>query len=222
MVTGETFSIPDFYCPHPDVIFTRWQAMAESTDHSVGGARRTVPRFTLARRFAKSKRGNTAIEFGLLAVPFLTIVLAILETALVFYGQVMLDSGLNEAARLIRTGQAQELGLTATTFRNEVCARVYGMIDCDDTLYVDVRSYDNFQDIALPDPMDPDGQVQNDDFAYDAGNEGEIVVARAFYEMFIFTPSLWGIGLGNMASGNRLLTSTATFRNEPFGAILGQ
>jgi hypothetical protein len=40
--------------------------------------------------------------------------------------------------------------------------------------------------------------------------------------MFIFTPSLWGIGLSNMASGNRLLTSTATFRNEPFGAILGQ
>ena len=172
------------------------------------------------RRFSRSTDGASAVEFGLVAVPFLTLMMAILETALVFYGQVMLDSGLNEAARLVRTGQAQDMGLNATSFRNEVCTRVYGMIDCDDTLYVDVRSFENFEDIDVPPPLDQDGNV-DDSFSFDPGAEGDIVVARAFYEMPLFTPSVWGIGLANMGSGNRLLTSAATFRNEPFGSILG-
>lgn len=171
------------------------------------------------RRFRRSKRGSVAIEFGMVAVPFLILLTAILETALVFHGQVMLDSGLNEAARMIRTGQAQEAGLNAEAFRTEVCERVWGMIDCDDTLYIDVRSFENFDGIDVPPPLDESGEV-NDSFAYDAGAEGEIVVARAFYEMFLFTPTVWGIGLSNMTTGNRLLTSSATFRNEPFGAIL--
>ena len=179
--------------------------------------RRRRPGFAV--RFARSTSGVTAVEFGFVAIPFFTLLLAILETALVFHGQVMLDSGLYAAARMIRTGQAQTQGFNATTFRNEVCDRAYGLIDCDDTLYVDVRSYDNFEDINLPDPLDENGEV-NDDFVYQAGQEGDIVVARAHFEMFVFTPSAWGIGLGNMSSGNRLLTSTATFRNEPFGAIL--
>jgi hypothetical protein len=45
-------------------------------------------------------------------------------------------------------------------------------------------------------------------------------VARVFYEYPIFTPTSWHIGMGNMASGNRLLASAMVFRNEPFGAIL--
>jgi len=173
----------------------------------------------LGRRFSKSTRGTAAIEFSLVAVPFLTMVLALLETALVFYGQFTLDSGLYEAARLVRTGQAQENGFSAAAFRDEVCERTLSLIDCDDTIYVDVRAFENFDEIDVPPPLNEDGEV-DDSFAYDDGAEGDIIVARAFYEMSIFTPTAWGIGLGNMASGNRLLSSTATFRNEPFGSIL--
>lgn len=177
------------------------------------------PRTRLLRRFGRSQEAATAVEFGLVALPFFILLLATLETALVFFGQLMLDSGLNEAARLIRTGQAQEQNFSAATFRNEVCSRAYGLIDCDDALWVDVRAFNDFTSINVPDPLNENGEV-TDDYDYDDGQEGEIIVARAFYEMFLFTPTVWGVGLANMGSGNRLLTSTATFRNEPFGSIL--
>ena len=192
--------------------------MTETHEHPV---KPPAPRLRrgILRRFSRSADGATAVEMGFVALPFFTLLLATLETALVFFGQLMLDSGLNEAARLVRTGQAQEQNFSADAFRTEVCSRAYGLIDCDDSIWVDVRSFDNFQDINLPDPLNEDGEVE-DNFAYDDGQEGDIIVARAFYEMFLFTPSPWGVGLANMASGNRLLTSTATFRNEPFGTIL--
>ena len=171
-------------------------------------------------RFAKADRGTAAIEFGFVAIPFFTLLFAILETALVFLNQAMLDSGLNEAARLVRTGQAQFSGLDEAGFRQAVCDNSWAMIDCGGTLYVDVRAFPNFNDINVPDPIDADGEITGG-FGFNGGIEGDVVVARVFYNMTLFSPTAWGIGLGNLATGDRLLSSAATFRNEPFGGALG-
>src|SRR5438045_1580043 len=37
------------------------------------------------RRFARQQDGSTAVEFGLVAAPFLALVFAILETAIIFF-----------------------------------------------------------------------------------------------------------------------------------------
>ncbi|MHA1545706.1 MAG: TadE/TadG family type IV pilus assembly protein [Alphaproteobacteria bacterium] len=173
-----------------------------------------TPRFL--RRFGKSRDGVAAVEFAIVAAPFFAILFAIFETAFVFYADLMLDTGLAQAARMVRTGQAQTAGFDETAFRDSVCDKVYGFIDCTAGLEIDVRSFPNFDDVTVPDPLDVGGNLQTN-FTYDPGSEGDVVVARAFFEWNLLTPMPYGSGLGNMSSGNRLLIASATFRNEPFG-----
>ena len=75
---------------------------------------RTSPR--RRRGFARDDSGVTAIEFGLLALPFFSILGAILETSLVFLSGQVLESAVQDTSRLIRTGQAQVASVTAAQF----------------------------------------------------------------------------------------------------------
>ncbi|MHA1524338.1 MAG: TadE/TadG family type IV pilus assembly protein, partial [Alphaproteobacteria bacterium] len=56
------------------------------------------------RRFGKNRDGVAAVEFAIVAAPFFAILFAIFETAFVFYADLMLDTGLAQAARMVRTG----------------------------------------------------------------------------------------------------------------------
>jgi len=60
-----------------------------------------------ARRFAQREEGSAAVEFALVVVPFLALMFAIIQTALVFFAQQTLESVAANAARQILTGQAQ-------------------------------------------------------------------------------------------------------------------
>jgi Flp pilus assembly protein TadG len=63
-----------------------------------------------AYRFARHQDGAAAVEFALIAVSFLALLFAILETALVFFAGQTLESAASDAGRLIMTGQAQTAG----------------------------------------------------------------------------------------------------------------
>lgn len=88
------------------------------------------------------------------------------------------------------------------------------MFDCESQLRVDVRTYSHFDSIDLADPIDEDGELI-EDFEYDPGVGGELVVVRAFYEWPVFT-NLLGLGLATLANGKHLIAATTAFRNEPF------
>ncbi len=76
-----------------------WKAFAVAAKR----ARRMLP----VRRFARNKQGTTAVEFGLVAAPFLALLFAIIETAVVFFAGQTLETAVADTARLIMTGQAQ-------------------------------------------------------------------------------------------------------------------
>src|SRR6185369_9176211 len=80
------------------------------------------------RAFARDERGVTAIEFGVLALPFFTVIFAILQTAIMFLTSQVLDSALEDASRKVRTGEAS--GYNLTQFRTLVCDSTYNLIDC--------------------------------------------------------------------------------------------
>jgi Flp pilus assembly protein TadG len=179
------------------------------------GARRVLVART-ARRLIKQQDGAAAVEFALVAAPFLALVFAIMETAVVFFAGQALETAVADSSRLIMTGQAQTQGMSASAFKNAVCAKIYGLFDCQNGVYVDVKTFTSFSGVTMPTPVDASGNFQNN-FSYQPGGPGDIVVVRLFYQYPVYV-SLLGFNLSNVNGGKRLLAATAAFRNEPYGS----
>lgn len=177
-------------------------------------SRPSRPRRGLIRRFRRDSKAATAVEFGLVSVPFFALLFAILETFLLFFASQTIETATDRAGRLIRTGQAQVGGLSEADFKAAVCDALNGLFNCEDGLIVDVRTYAQFADVDLGQPIDEEGNLI-DDTEYQPGEGGDIVVVRAFYEWPIHT-NLLGLGLANLANGKNLIAAATAFRNEPF------
>ncbi len=166
------------------------------------------------RRLVRREDGSAAVEFGMVAAPFLVLVFAIMETALVFLSNQVLETAVADSARLIMTGQAQTQGFNKSAFKQAVCSRIYGLFDCQNGVHVDVKKYTGFSGVDLTPPLDANGNFQNN-FTFDPGGPGDIVVVRLFYQWPIYL-SMFSFNLQNMAGGKRLLIATSAFRNEPY------
>jgi Flp pilus assembly protein TadG len=166
------------------------------------------------RRFARNQKGSTAVEFSLVLVPFVALLFAIIETSIIFFSSQALETVVADSSRLILTGQAQNGNFDQAAFKTAVCNNVHGLFDCANGVSVDVRSFADFSDINLASPTDAQGKLVNN-FVYQPGGPGQIVVVRLFYQFPIYM-QLWNPNLVNMAGNKRLLVATAAFRNEPY------
>lgn len=174
-------------------------------------ARRASP-----RRFLRREDGAAAVEFGLILLPFLALMFGIMETALVFFADQTLETAVADSARLIMTGQAQTQNLTATTFKNAVCARIYGLFNCQAGVYVNVQTYSSFGSISYTPPLDNNGNLVTANMGYSPGGPGDIVVVQLYYQWPIYVSLMNLNHLSNMSGNKRLLVATAAFRNEPY------
>ncbi|MCC6775297.1 MAG: pilus assembly protein [Hyphomicrobiales bacterium] len=168
----------------------------------------------IARRLVRQQDGAAAVEFGLVAAPFLALVFAIIETAVVFFAGQALETAVADSSRLIMTGQAQQQGFDAAAFKNAVCSKIYGLFNCQSGVFVDVQTFSSFNNVSLTNPVDGNGNLQTN-FNYQPGGPGSIVVVRLFYQYPVYV-SLLGFNLANVNGGKRLLAATAAFRNEPY------
>lgn len=181
-----------------------------------------------AGRFRHDERGVTIIEFGILALPFFTIIAAILETSLVFFAGQILESAVQDASRLIRTGQLQTgpaANNSLENFRTKVCDRLYNMMTCDN-VKLKVSVVANFASTTVTYPIQTGNQCTTtggvttcawtmvEGFTPGAG--GEVVLVQAYYKWPTIV-RLPGFNLQNQADGTRLLGAVRVFRNEPFG-----
>jgi Flp pilus assembly protein TadG len=171
-------------------------------------------RIRTIRRFARGNDGIAAVEFGIVAAPFLALMFAIMETAIVFFASQTLETAVADSSRLIMTGQAQNGNLTETQFKAAVCAKILGLFDCQNGIKIDVKKYTGFSSIDTSKPLDANRNLMTN-FGFDPGKQGDIVVVRLMYEWPIYV-SLLGFNLADMAGGKRLIIATAAFRNEPY------
>jgi Flp pilus assembly protein TadG len=168
------------------------------------------------RRFARAEDATAAVEFALVAAPFLALIFAIVETALVFFAAQSLEAAATDSARLIMTGQAQTASYSKDDFKTAVCTRLAGgLFDCSNGVYVDVKTYSSFTAINAAQPI-ANGQFDTSQLAYTPGGPGDIVVVRLYYQWPIYV-SMFGDNLSNLNGNKRLLTATTVFRNEPYG-----
>ncbi|WP_181704649.1 TadE/TadG family type IV pilus assembly protein [Chthonobacter rhizosphaerae] len=168
----------------------------------------------LSGRFARRADGSVAVEFAIVSVPFFALLFAILETALIFFVGQILDTAVTQAARQIRTGQVQQTKLNADGFKALVCSGLAGFGDCAGNLAVEVVRYDDFNSVTLGSPVGADGKVK-DDFGFDPGKRGDVVVVRGFYQWPAFF-NMFGTSSTPLANGKHLLGAAVAFRNEPF------
>lgn len=165
--------------------------------------------------FARDSRGATAVEFALVAAPFLALVIALIQTFLVFFAQQMLESVVRQSARLVMTGQVQSANMTQAAFKQKVCDQIVILFNCSG-LMVDMQVATSWTsaNTAMPTlTFDASGNVTNT-WQYDPGDAGDIVVLRVMYVWPVVLGPL-GFNLSNLGNGNRLIMSSAAFQNEP-------
>jgi Flp pilus assembly protein TadG len=177
-------------------------------------------------RFGSARRGATAVEFAFVALPFLTLLFAVLELGMVFLVSTTLQNAADAAGRKIRTGELQNSGGTRATFKSAICADMAWLgSDCANNLKVEVQKYANFDammevdeetgESSLRGPTITNGEIQ--DGAWEPGGAEDIILVRAYYSWTLFTPLL-NTGLPNLGNSKRLISTTVTFRNEPWGS----
>jgi Flp pilus assembly pilin Flp len=168
------------------------------------------------RRFRRNRQGSAAVEFAIVAPVFFALLFAIIETAIVFLASQVLETMVQQSARMVMTGQAQAKSYSQSDFHDYVCKQIPALFSCD-SIYVDVQSYGSaFPGTPPPSQIDGSKNFINN-MKYCPGTGGDVVVVRLFYQWPLFVTGL-GYDISNLAGGSRLLYATAAFRNEPFVA----
>lgn len=173
----------------------------------------------LARRIvarAQGDAGSVAVEFALIAPIFLTLLIATVETALVFFAQQTLQTAATQSARQIMTGAAQAAQMTPAQFKQTVCSKLTNLFDCAN-LVVTVQNYTSFSALTAAPSLRSaaiGGGLSSLPASFDPGVGGDIEVVQLFYPWPVISAPI-DIGLANM-NGTHLLVGTAAFRNEPF------
>lgn len=180
-------------------------------------------------RLKRSEDGVAAIEFAILAIPFFLLLFAIIESCVAYAAEQVLDNAVNEMGRQLRTGQitfqsGEPTDMSEDEFRAAFCGHVDVMLDCDDKLYLDVRTFSDFGDIPLGVPRiddKPFGDLDTSNFDYTPGGSSSINMVRAYYRWQVITdlirPYITNIRPddGSMPS-DYLIVGTAAFQNEAY------
>jgi Flp pilus assembly protein TadG len=171
--------------------------------------------------FIRDRRGVTAVEFALIAAPFLALLVAIIQTFLVFFAQELLEAAVMQASRQIMTGQTQAQtsgdsnAVAMAAFHQTVCNNVSVLFNCTG-LMVDVEVATSWSVANTAAPVltyNGSGQVTNT-WQFTPGNAGDIVIVKVIYLWPVFLGPL-GFNLANQANGTRMIMATAAFQNEP-------
>ena len=168
------------------------------------------------RAFVADQRGATAVEFALVAAPFIALLFALIQTFLVFFAQQLLETAVNQSSRMILTGQAQGQNMNQTQFAALVCSNLPILFNCANVM-IDVEVAGSWSSANTGTPtltFDSNGNVTNT-WQYNPGNQGDIVVVRAMYQWQVFMGPL-GFNLANLGNGNRLIMASTAFMNEAF------
>jgi len=172
------------------------------------------------RRWCGDTSGVTAVEFGMVGVPFMMMCFGVITIGLHFLTTYSLENSVERAGRLIRTGQAQSSGMTANEFKNVVCDNAASFIDCGNKMRVHIESWGNFVDVNPKGCLDNSGNLAasgngSDPVANSSGGASAVVVVTVCYE-WDMAGKLPFLHLGKMANGASLIQAATTFRTEPY------
>jgi Flp pilus assembly protein TadG len=169
-----------------------------------------------ARRLTVAREGSTAVEFGLIALPFFVILIAIFQVAIVLLAQHELETAVEKVSRGLLTGKTLQAQTTRADFVTSVCDNLPAFFTCA-KLMVDLQSAGSLSAANATAPAltyDASGNVSNA-WQFNLGASGGVMVLRVMYQ-FPVLPGLMDFKLANLANGSRLLMASAVFQSEAF------
>ncbi len=193
---------------------------------------RKLRRKTMGRwlSFKKSEDGAAAVEFALVSIPFFLLFFSIIEQGFFFFANRLIDAGVYEAARELKTRQITSGNTTEGEFRTILCNKtLMKLFECGG-LSIDVRQIASFGSPSSP-PLKNDGSLDTENFGFLPGGRETINVIRVYYDW----PTIlnWS-RLGSMnysnekhgqlanqfrnaggTNGFRRIVGTAAFQTEP-------
>jgi Flp pilus assembly protein TadG len=176
-------------------------------------------------KFLSDERGVTAIEFALVGPFFIVGLLVTLETSLMLFTEYVIQTSVQEAARLVKTGQAQDREYDAADFKEAICYIAKFALDCDSKLTVYLKKAPNFAALEASIPsylaitagsfgLAPDGSKKPPPF--ECGAPSEAVALVATYDWRIATPWIMSGFANAVDDRTRRLVGFSMFKNEPF------
>ena len=189
------------------------------------------------RRFRREENAATAVEFAIVAVPFLGVLMAIFETTFVLFNAEAVDAVATNVSRQLMTGQIQSSGGSCTdqklAFQNMICppsgarpsSALPSNFDCSKVI-IDVRQSNAFNNVDVTNSL-----YQNPTQAqFSPAAQGQNNIIRIIYPLPAILPVLTGNTrstiTNNRAATNQtqtngiwthILMGIAVFRTEPYG-----
>ncbi len=185
---------------------------------------RYLTRRALAARFGKNSSGATAVEFAMVVPLFLLMLGVVVETGMMMFTEYVLQTSVQEAARIVRTGQAQEQKLTSAQFKTALCRIAKNIMACESKVTVYMKAGPDFATLAA----DPNASYMKvgakadgtfDAKTFQCGSREQAVTLIASYD-WNFTIPYFMKYFGNWNNNNtRRMAGFAVFRNEPFPPV---
>jgi Flp pilus assembly protein TadG len=193
-------------------------------------------RFRSLLRLRHDREGAAALEFAILAVPFMLLIFATFETFFAFAGEQLLANAVETMARKIRTGeitfgQGKPTDKTETEFRQLFCEEISILNMCSPTeavtaekLHLDVRTFASFADMPreVPKVSTADySDLDTTDFTFAPGGANSKNMLRAYYRWQIMT-DLMRPYITNIRPADKpvptdfLIVQTSAFENEDY------
>ena len=169
-------------------------------------------------RFVRNRKGSTAIEFTLLAIPFSMLVFAVLESCISFAAQQIMANAADDMARQFRTGQMKvsDFSDPKIEVRELFCERIQIVVSpgCPG-LEMDLRSYPSFAAAAQQKIPFENGDLNPEGFDIDPGPAMSKNMLWVFYRWPVITDFLRK-SMANLPDGKTLHFASVTWQNEPF------
>ena len=133
--------------------------------------------------------GAAAIEFAIVGSIFMMMLLACFEFGFMLFVQSTLDNAARDAARLIRTGQAQTSSNPTNTFQTLLCNEVGSLIGCSNIIYqAQVFNDWSSAQTSIETPPTTNAQGQYVSAGFSPGTQSQIMVVTVTYAYPFFTP----------------------------------
>ena len=170
-------------------------------------------------RRRNSRRGTVAVEFALVTLPFVMLLLFLLEIGYDLFAQEALDYAVHAAARQVEVGNAQSVTTAAAFQQQYLCPAIPALIPCSQVFVnVQVITSDFYASGSEAVPV-ANGKLSPGGWGFCPGKPDQLMLVQALYA----GPTLLGLLFPSLTTAYgggyvHVTISSAAFMNENFAA----